>query len=343
MLAPMSRLCSRSAFGVAATLACLSLPALAHAQTGAGDKAAAESLFDRGLSLMRDGKFQEACQTLEQSQAIERGLGTMLYLAECYEKLGRTASAWALFREAASEARAAGQTARADTGAARAAALEPKLSKLTMRVDPKNLVAGFELLRDGHPVGRGLYGVAVPIDPGEHQLEARAPGRVPWSSVQRVGADGDSVSVDVPELLPDASAPVAPAEQLPQTGGAAVDLAAAPTPTGTSSVQRTVGLVAGGAGVVALGVGAFFGARAMSKNDDAKEHCKGSQCRDREGIELTDDAQSAATLANVFVIGGAALAATGVVLYLTAPTEEAPAAALSTDGRGVRLTVGGVF
>ena len=344
MLAPMSRLRSRSAFGVAAALACLSLPALAHAQASAGDKAAAESLFDRGLSLMREGKFQEACQTLEQSQSIERGLGTMLYLAECYEKLGRTASAWALFREAASEARASGQTARADTGASRAAALEPKLSKLAVQVDPKNLIAGFELLRDGHPVGRGLYGVAVPVDPGEHQLEARAPGRLPWSRVERVGADADSVTVSVPELLSDESAPAAAAEQLPQTGGAAVDLAAAPTPTGTSSVQRTVGLVAGGAGVVAIGVGAFFGARAISKNDEAKEKgCGGSRCDSREGLDLTDDAQSAATLSNVFVIGGAALAATGVVLYLTAPTEEAPAAALSSDGRGVRLTVGGVF
>jgi hypothetical protein len=212
-----------------------------------------------------------------------------------------------------------------------------------VQVDPKNLIAGFEVLRDGQPVGRGLYGVAVPVDPGEHQLEARAPGRVPWSSVESVGTNADSVTASVPELLPDTSAPPAPA-QLPQTGGAAVDLAAAPTPTESSSVQRTVGLVAGGAGVVAIGVGAFFGARAMSKNDDAKdEGCDGSRCDSREGLDLTDDAQSAATLSNVFVIGGAALAATGVVLYLTAPTEEAPAAALSTDGRGVRLTVGGVF
>ena len=341
----MSRLRSRSAFGVAVILACLGLPAPAHAQGSAGDKAAAESLFDRGLSLMRDGKFQEACQTLEQSQSIERGLGTMLYLAECYEKLGRTASAWALFREAASEARASGQTARADTGATRAAALEPKLSKLSVQVDPKNLIPGFELLRDGQLVSRGLYGVAVPVDPGEHQLEARAPGRMPWSGVERVGPNADSVTTSVPELLPDASAP-ATAEQLPPTGGAAVDLAAAPTPTGQSSIQRTVGLVAGGAGVVAIGVGAFFGARAMSKNDDAKKDglCDGGGCGKKEGVELTEDAQSAATLSNVFVIGGAALAATGVVLYLTAPTAEAPAAAaLSTDGRGVRLSVGGVF
>ena len=118
---------------------------------GAADKAAAEALFDRGLALMKDNKYQEACERLEQSQAIERGIGTMLYLAECYEKLGRTASAWALFREGASAAHAEGQPERSRAGADRAAALEPKLSRLTLQVSPDNAIEGFELLRDGQP------------------------------------------------------------------------------------------------------------------------------------------------------------------------------------------------
>src|SRR5262245_55428497 len=92
----------------------------AEAQVTPAEKAAAEALFDRGLTLLREGKLQEACANLEQSQAIERGIGTMLYLAECYEKSGRTASAWALFREASSEARASRQTERAEAGRQRA-------------------------------------------------------------------------------------------------------------------------------------------------------------------------------------------------------------------------------
>ncbi|MFM2417004.1 MAG: hypothetical protein RL385_1727, partial [Pseudomonadota bacterium] len=76
----------------------------ARAETNAADKAAAEALFDRGLQLLRDGKVSEACSALEESESIEPGIGTMLYLADCYERLGRTASAWALFREAASRA-----------------------------------------------------------------------------------------------------------------------------------------------------------------------------------------------------------------------------------------------
>jgi serine/threonine-protein kinase len=280
---------------------------------------------------------------LEQSQTVERGIGTMLYLAECYEKLGRTASAWALFREAASEARAGGQAARAEAGAARAQALEPKLSRLSVQVPAENLIAGFELFRDGEPIGKALYGIAVPVDPGEHKLEARAPGRLSWTGTQHVGADGASATISVPvlEIDPNAAVPAATAASGPAPGAAASS-----APDGDlqrASTQRTVGLVTGGAGVVALGLGGFFGLRAMSKNDDALEHCSGGTCRDQKGVDLTNDAQNAANLANVLVVGGTLLTVTGVVLYLTAPAPGAPTAAISSDGHGVRLNVGGAF
>src|ERR1700712_2438459 len=106
----------------------------AQAQVTASDKATAEALFDRGLALLREGKLEEACARLEQSNAVEHGIGTMLYLAECYEKSGRTASAWALFREASSEAQAAGQVERAVAGRQRAERIEPTLSRLTVEV-----------------------------------------------------------------------------------------------------------------------------------------------------------------------------------------------------------------
>ena len=74
--------------------ACLLYGASVSAQASPGaDKAVAEALFDRGLTLMRQGQFEQACAQLEQSQSIERGIGTMLYLAECYEKLGDLAKA----------------------------------------------------------------------------------------------------------------------------------------------------------------------------------------------------------------------------------------------------------
>src|SRR5262245_66532784 len=72
----------------------------------AADKAAAEALFDQGRAAMQEGDFAKACGLLERSQHIDPGVGTLLYLAECYEKSGKTASAWATFREAADAAEA---------------------------------------------------------------------------------------------------------------------------------------------------------------------------------------------------------------------------------------------
>jgi len=54
----------------------------AHGQVTPAEKAAAEALFDRGLTLMREGKLPDACASFEQSQAIERGIGTREVIAD---------------------------------------------------------------------------------------------------------------------------------------------------------------------------------------------------------------------------------------------------------------------
>src|SRR5579883_3437679 len=98
----------------------------------ANDAAAAEQLFDEAKQLIASGHYAEACPKLEQSQKLDAGLGTQFHLADCFQHLGRTATAWALFREVASEARASGQTARGRVAKDRADALEPFLSKLAI-------------------------------------------------------------------------------------------------------------------------------------------------------------------------------------------------------------------
>src|SRR6187431_1087071 len=97
----------------------------AAAQASASDKAAAEALFDQGVRLMKQNGFAEACPKLEESYRIDPAVGTLLYLGECYERVGKTASAWATFREAASLATNSGQPDRARVAAARAQELEP--------------------------------------------------------------------------------------------------------------------------------------------------------------------------------------------------------------------------
>jgi hypothetical protein len=329
-----------------AACACLWIASGARAQAPTSNKIAAEALFDRGLTLMQQGKYAEACPQLEQSQELESGIGTMLYLAECYERLGRVASAWALFREASSSARAEGQSERAQVGATRAAALEPRLPKLTVRVDAVARVPELEIARNGQTLASSLYGLEVPVDPGEHQIDARAPGKHPWSKRVAV-TEGLATVVEVP-ALEDApastAAPVQPAGGAARAGFTDSDADASSGPT-----QRLAGIVVGAAGVVAIAVGAVFGGVALSKKGDADERCEGagtgSECADARGVALNDEAQDAATLSNIFFIGGAALAVTGVVLYVTAPSDDeaSTTVALRSNGLATSLSLEGAF
>ena len=336
---------------LASLLACalLALPVgrPLQAQASPADKAMAESLFDRGLALMRQGQYGEACSALERSNSVDRGVGTMLYLAECYEKLGRTASAWALFREASSAARAEGQLDRAKLGATRADKLEPQLSKLTVNVPSP--VPNLQVLRNGEGVPSTVFGVAVPMDPGEQRFEARAPGYHSWSLSLNLPDNGATLSVDVPELaaLPPSQQPQQPvaAERGASESQPAPLAATRGTPRDAPhqgpSIQGPLGLVLGGVGIVGIGIGSYFGARAISKNSDADNACPNDVCITAQGKELDDQAHSAATLSNVFVIGGAALLVGGAVLYFTRPKEQAVQVGMRFTGQSALLQVGG--
>jgi hypothetical protein len=321
------------------------------AQTSPADKAMAESLFDRGVALMKKGQFAEACTQLEQSQTIERGIGTLLYLAECYEKLGRTASAWAMFREASSAARAEGQADRAKTGSARADRLEPQLSKLAINVTAASAPQGLLVLRNGETVPAGVWGQSVPVDPGEQRVEARAPGHASWSVMLQLPPNGASLSVDVPELTATsqpASPPLAASavnEPVTPLPAAALTAASSDQRSGRANKwQKPLGLVLGGVGVVALGLGTYFGARAISKTSDSEKACNSTLCSDPTASHKAyDAAHSAATLSSVFVIGGAAFLVGGAVVYFTGPSEESPHLALRGTPGGAGIEFGGAL
>src|SRR5690349_8462098 len=134
-----------SRLGAAAALAVLLGSAPALAETTASQRASAEALFQQATQLMDEKRYVEACEKLAGSQDLDPALGTMLYLADCYEHAGRSASAWALFREAAESSKHAGQADRERIASERAASLEQRLSKLELKVAPTRRVPGLEL------------------------------------------------------------------------------------------------------------------------------------------------------------------------------------------------------
>lgn len=224
---------------------------LAMSRGARADTAAAQALFADAKKLMGAGKYAEACPKLEESQRLAPGIGTQFNLASCYESLGKTASAWSLYLEVAGASKAANQLDREKVARQAAAALEPKLSRLTITVS-KSAPPDIEVKRDGAAVGKAQWGTAIPVDPGEHKIAATAPGTKPWESTITVEKQGTK-TVEVPALEagagPVAGAPGAgaPAAYYPTT---------APPPNNRPKMKRrSGGMMAGG--IIALSVGAL--------------------------------------------------------------------------------------
>ena len=161
----------------------------AGAQAPAAENAAAASqLFDEAQQLMAEGKAAAACPKYAESQRLDPQLGTLLYLAECYASVGRTASAWVSFK-AAVEIAAQKKDPREAKARTRLAELDAKLSRMTISVAPRTQPV--EIRRDGELVGSAMWGSPIPVDPGRHTITARtADTRTGprWSRCQPRGA-----------------------------------------------------------------------------------------------------------------------------------------------------------
>src|SRR5450432_1017222 len=186
----------RSGLALLIGLAAVVGPGVAHAD----DSAAAQALFDEAKTEMAGHRYAEACPKLEESLRLQAAVGTLLNLADCYDREGKLASAWSKYLEAASKARAAGQGDRARIARDRAAALAPKLSKLVIDVPAASRASGLEVRRDETIVGEAEWGQQIPADAGSHVLEASAPGRRPWSQTVLMANGAAVARVTVPEL-----------------------------------------------------------------------------------------------------------------------------------------------
>jgi hypothetical protein len=290
-------------FLVAATV--LAAPA-AYGQ--AGDKATAEALFADGRKLMSQGNYREACPKFEASLKLDPGVGAMLNLADCYEKNGQTASAWAEFREASAAARAAGSKDREDLARQRAAALDPKLSRLTIVVGKQSA----QVTRDGTAVDAAAFGTAMPVDPGKHVIEASAIGKKKWSATVDVAASGAKVTVEVPALADEAQVGARP----PLVPGATKEV---DQPSSGSSSQRTIAIGAGAVGIVGLAAGALFGLKAKSSWNDADGSCPAHVNCSQTAVDAASDAKNQATISTVAFAVGAVGVVGAAVLWFTAP------------------------
>jgi tetratricopeptide (TPR) repeat protein len=288
---------------------------VAPSTASADDGALADTLFTEGNTLAAAGKYDEACPKLAESQRLEPAVGTQFNLADCYEHLGRTATAHALFVDVGRIARAAGKFERERVAKERATALLPRLAHLRLVVSAP--APGIDISVDDASIARDRWSSAIPIDPGAHRIVATAPSRTTWAATAQASA-GTTSDVAIPELVDPNPPPRADARP-------------------PSSTQRSIAIAVGGAGLAGLAVGAIAGAMSLSSRSTAEQACPEAtyhfRCPTPQG---TDDWNSATTAGNVstvgFVVGGLALAG-AAVLWFTAPSGKVRAGASTTGVR----------
>lgn len=310
--------------------------------------AAAQALYDKASAEMDVKNYASACPTLEEvTRLIPEGLGAKLTLAECYEGLGKLASAWSAYTLVEELAKKAGQDERARKAARKAAALLPGLATLTIQVPEEvRAIPGLAITHRQTPVGEAQWGTPLPVDAGEHEVEITAPGRKRATQRVTVAADGARVALVVKPLEAEASpAPPAARAAVPP---APVPLTKAADAAPPRPWQRPVGLVATTVGALGVGASAVLGGLALSRNgqSNADNHCFPNNRCDATGLKLRDEARAFSSASIAALIAGGVVLGGGVVVLLTAPraAKKPEARRMGRTGwsAAIGLTPGGV-
>ena len=272
------------------------------------DRAAAQVLFDEGKKLESKNEWKAACAKFKESQRLEPAFGTQLNLARCFTKIGRTASAWITFLEAAATAKKQQREKRIAVAKGFAKKLETKLVRL--RIVVESPAAGITLKRGSTALRQAQWGIAVPVDPAQYTIQASAPGKKTWTKKLEAKEAGKTFVVRVPKLLD------APKEST----------AAAKKPAAGSKLFLGLGI---GSGALALGgaiLGSVMSAGAVSKRDESLQYClqeDANLCLP-EGVALRQDALSSATVATAGFVSAGVLAAASATFFVLHFRQGAP-------------------
>ena len=292
--------------------------------------ATADVLFEYARSLVRDHRYAEACPKFEESLRIRPGIGTRYNLADCWEREGKLASAWAAFVKVSAETHALAQTEREQAARERARSLEPRLGRLA--IDAPAESSDVEVRCDGQPVSPRLWSVPLPLDAGKHVVEALVSGKAKWSTVVVV-EDGRVSRIALPPPEPRVAPPANPSP--PREPPVEEKI--------THDSQRTVGFILVGGSLLVLGLGALGVVerdRAVSGyNEDPTcppfdAPTRPAPCQDRVSTAST---WKTATVAGF--VGGGLLLGVGVALLVTSPPRTARRVACAPAGLGAACGV----
>lgn len=323
----------------------LSLLGVANAEEdSATEIAAARTLAVDGLKLAQAGKCEEAIPKLERSEKLHHSAIVLSRLGECQVGEGKLVEGTEMLRKVLREPLPANPSPALSKAYERAQivldAAKPKIAGLTISVTaPPG--AEVRLTVDGLVVASSLVDSELPADPGEHVLEATAPGYLKAGTRVTLGSADKKTVVLRLEVDPNAPAPVpvnAGPEANPGPVAQATPAAAVAPVTPAPEVppkapSRAAAYVSWGVGLAGIGVGTAFGVMAMKDKENLDSQCHDNNCP-QSSADAVDSAKQKGNISTIaFAVGGAGLVL-GTVLYFSMGSGSAEAHANSVPARG---------
>ena len=299
----------------------------------ADDRAIAQQLFDEGRALLDEGRVAEACPKFAESQRLDPGGGTLLNLALCHEREGKTGTAWTEFHDALAQAVKDDRKDREAFAKSHIDALRPKLVRVVVAVPPAVRASTPEILLDDSKLPQAAWGSAIPVDPGDHRIATRADATLPWSTMITTTEPGRTYTVEIPpgERRP-APPPFCPPGAT-YVSGICVGNEIAEKPPSETRRSTAFWVTLGGSGALAA-ASLVTGIVAYDADRYVKDNCSAERdfCR-------VPDADSAASRASTYAWVSTVtlgLAVTGAVVAFLLPKVE-------VDRSAARLEVGPGF
>jgi tetratricopeptide (TPR) repeat protein len=325
-------------------LVAASLPGQAQAdqQPSAADRTTARRLGNEGVIALKNGEYDTAADRFERANDLVNAPSFLVLLARARVGQGRLVEAYEIYRTIIREGVQPDKPEAFKRALAEAKAevkgLEPRLAWVAVNVvgaRPEQV----EVTLNGSVIPSAALGAQRPADPGVLRVEAKAEG---YRTAERVlelteGQHLAPIELRLVELpKPTVAAPVKLDQPVMTADGGEPPFIS----------QNTLGYVALGLGAAGIAVGTVTGIMAINRRQELDDfECYqevGNTCylvNDPEtvnaAVSAKDDLDTFAAAATISFIAGGALAATGIILLVTAADEPAEVA-----GASVRPYVG---
>jgi len=315
-----------------ALLALTSLGAgLAEAQDGpsAADRATARRLATEGQIALKKGDFDTAADRFERANDLLAAPTFLVRLGRARAGQGRLVEAYEIYRKVIRDGVAPDQPDAFKRALAEAKqevkGIEPRLAWVSVNVVGAN-PSVVEVQLNNAVIPSAALGAQRPVDPGTLRARASAEGyRTAEAEVQL--AEGEHLPAIELRMVPLPKSETSIA--LGETAGP-VMTADGGEPAFIS--QSTLGYLSLGLGGAGLAVGGVTGLIAYQRHQDLVDLCENhdqNPCHvsDPDGtkhaaaVKNQHDMKTFATAATVGFIAGGALAATGLILLITAPDD----------------------